>query len=87
LNASSKVAAQREWRQLDERKTDCGLRGVFIAAASWVPLLIVAAHDRYAMPVGLGLLALAGSLVGGVVALVEVVRLVIHASRASKARS
>lgn len=61
--------------------------GVFIAAASWVPLLIVAAHDRYAMPVGLGLFALAGSFVGGVVALVGVTRFVIHASRASKARS
>ena len=61
--------------------------GVFIAAASWVPLLIVTAHDRYAMPVGLGLFAFAGSFVGGVIALVGVVRLVIHALRASKARS
>ena len=40
--------------------------GVFIVAVSWVPLLIVAARDRYAMPVGLGLLAFAGSFVGGV---------------------
>ena len=44
--------------------------GVFIVAVSWVPLLIVAARDRYAMPVGLGLLAFAGSFVGGVTALV-----------------
>jgi len=55
--------------------------GVFIVAVSWVPLLIVAARDRYAMPVGLGLLAFA------VIALVGVIRLVIHASSASKARS
>jgi hypothetical protein len=61
--------------------------GVFIVAVSWVPLLIVAARDRYAMPVGLGLLAFAGSIVGGVIALVGVIRLVIHASNASKARS
>lgn len=61
--------------------------GVFIVAVSWVPLLIVAARDRYAMPVGLGLLALAGSFVGGVIALAGVIRLVIHAARASKARS
>ena len=58
--------------------------GVFIAAASWAPLLIVEAHDRYAMPVGLGLFAFAASLVGGVIALVGLIRLVIHASRASK---
>ena len=55
--------------------------GVFIVAVSWVPLLIVAARDRYAMPIGLGLLAFA------VIALVGVIRLVIHASSASKARS
>jgi hypothetical protein len=61
--------------------------GVFIVAASWVPLLIVEAYDRYAMPVGLGLFALAGSFVGGVIALVGAIRLVIHASRASRTRS
>lgn len=61
--------------------------GAFIAAASWAPLLIVEAHDRYAMPVGLGLLAFAGSFVGGIIALVGAIRLVVHASRAAKARS
>ena len=61
--------------------------GAFIAAASWAPLWIVEAYDRYAMPVGLGLVAIAGSLVGGVIALVGVIRLVIHAARASKSRS
>ena len=61
--------------------------GVFIAAASWLPLLIVEARDRYAMPVGLGLFAIAGSLVGGVIALVGVIGLVVQATRASKARS
>jgi hypothetical protein len=58
--------------------------GVFIAVASWVPLWIVKAYDRYAMPVGLGLFAFAGSLVGGVIAVVGIVRLLIHASRASR---
>jgi hypothetical protein len=59
--------------------------GVSIAAGSWAPLLIVEARDRYAMPVGLGLFAIAGSFVGGVIALVGLIRLVIQASRASKA--
>ena len=57
--------------------------GIFIAVASWVPLWIVEAYDRYAMPVGLGLFALAASFVGGVIALVGLIRLVIHASRTS----
>jgi hypothetical protein len=61
--------------------------GMSIAAGSWSPLLIVAARDRYAMPVGLGLFAIAGSFVGGAIALVGLIRLVIQASRASKARS
>ena len=55
--------------------------GICIAVASWVPLWIVAAYDRYAMPVGLGLFALAASFVGGVIAVVGLVRLVIQASR------
>ena len=59
--------------------------GVFIATMSWAPLLIVEARDRYAMPVGLGLFAFAGCLVGCVIALVAAIRLVIHALRASKA--
>ena len=58
--------------------------GVFIAVMSWVPLLIVEAHDRYAMPVGLGVLAFAGCLVGCVIALVGGIRLAVHALRASK---
>jgi hypothetical protein len=61
--------------------------GVFIAAVSWVPLWIVEARDPHAMPVGLGLLTFAASFVGGVIALVGLVRLVIHASRASKTPS
>ena len=61
--------------------------GVCIAAASWAPLMIVEAYDRYAMPVGLGLFAIAGSLVGGVVALVGFIGLVIQSVRASRARS
>jgi hypothetical protein len=61
--------------------------GVFIAVMSWVPLLIVEAYDRYAMPVGLGLFAFAGCLVGCVIALIGAIGLVTHALRASKARS
>ncbi len=60
--------------------------GACIAAASWAPLWIVEAYDRYAMPVGLGLFAIAGSLVGGVIALVGVIGL-IQAARASKGQS
>jgi hypothetical protein len=59
------------------------LVGIFIAVGSWVPLWIVEAYDRYAMPVGLGLFALAASFVGGVIALVGVIRLVIQAARTS----
>ena len=58
--------------------------GIFIAVVSWVPLWIVEASDRYAMPVGLGLFAFAGSFVGGTIALVGLIRLAIHSSRASK---
>ena len=61
--------------------------GAFIAVASWVPLWIVEAYDRYAMPVGLGLFAFAGSLVGGVIAVVGIIRLLIYAVRASKTPS
>jgi hypothetical protein len=82
------VAAQREWREYDVKgKLIAVFVGVSIAAGSWAPLLIVEARDRYAMPVGLGLFAIAGSFVGGVIALVGLIRLVIQASRASKARS
>jgi hypothetical protein len=48
--------------------------GAFIAVVSWVPLWIVEARDPHAVPVGLGLLA----FVGGVIALVGLVRFVIH---------
>jgi hypothetical protein len=55
--------------------------GVLIAVGSWVPLWIVEERDPHAMPVGLGLLTFAVSFVGGVIALVGLVRLVIQASR------
>jgi zinc transporter ZupT len=58
--------------------------GILIAVGSWVPLWIVEAYDRYAMPVGLGLFAFAASFVGGVMVLVGLIRLVIQASRNSK---
>ncbi|THD51033.1 MAG: hypothetical protein E8A46_16690 [Bradyrhizobium sp.] len=55
--------------------------GIFITVVSWVPLWMVEAYDRYAMPVGLGLFALAASFAGGLIALVGLIRLVIQASR------
>jgi hypothetical protein len=61
--------------------------GVFIAVVAWVPLWIVEARDPYAMPVGLGLLTFAVSVVGGVIALVGLVKLVIHAARDLKTPS
>jgi hypothetical protein len=56
--------------------------GAFIAVVSWVPLWIVEARDPQAMPVALGLFTFAISIVGGVIALVGLIRLVIQASRA-----
>jgi hypothetical protein len=61
--------------------------GAFIAVASWVPLWIVEARDPYAMPVELGLLTFAVSFVGGVIAVVGLIRRVIHAARTSKTPS
>jgi hypothetical protein len=58
--------------------------GAFIAVVSWVPLWIVEARDPQAMPVGLGLFALAASFIGGVIALVALIQLLIYAARASK---
>jgi hypothetical protein len=39
--------------------------GIFIAVVSWVPLWIVEAYDRYAMPVGLACLPLPPALSAG----------------------
>jgi len=55
--------------------------GLLIAIASWVPLWIVEARDPYSMPIVLGLFAVAGSIVGGVIALIGLVRLVRRAYR------
>ena len=49
--------------------------GAFIAVVSWVPLWIVEVRDPQAMPVGLGLFAIAASFVGGVIAVVGIIRL------------
>jgi len=56
--------------------------GGFIAAASWVPLLIVSARHPTAMLVGLGLFTIAVSFAGGVIALAGLVRFMLPASRA-----
>jgi hypothetical protein len=61
--------------------------GVFIAVVAWLPLWIVEARDPHAMPVGLGLLTFAASLVGGLIALTGLIRLVIHAARDLKTPS
>jgi hypothetical protein len=53
--------------------------GLAVAVASWVPLWMVEAYDRYAMPVGLGLFAIAGSFVGGVIAVIGLIRLAMRA--------
>ncbi|TMJ73518.1 MAG: hypothetical protein E6G73_11315 [Alphaproteobacteria bacterium] len=55
--------------------------GLLIAIASWVPLWIVEARDPYSIPIVLGLFAVAGSIVGGVIALIGLVRLVRRAYR------
>jgi hypothetical protein len=60
--------------------------GLFIAVASWVPLMIVEASDPQAMPVGLGLFTFAVSFIGGVIALIGFVRVMIHGSRLVRAR-
>jgi len=59
------------------------LAGGFIAFGSWVPLWIVEARDPRSIPFELGLLTFAISFVGAVVALVGLIRLVIHAARTS----
>ena len=60
--------------------------GLFIAVASWVPLWVVEARNPHAMLVGLGLFTFAVSFIGGVIALVGFVRLMIHASGVIRAR-
>jgi hypothetical protein len=60
--------------------------GLLIAVGSWAPLMIVEASDPQAMPVGLGLFTFAVSFIGGVIALVGFVRVMIHRSRIVRAR-
>jgi hypothetical protein len=52
-----------------------------VAMMAWVPLWVVAAKDPYAMPVTLGLFAIAGSFVGGAIALAGLVRLALRVVR------
>jgi len=61
--------------------------GILVALASWVPLWIVEANDPYGMPVGLGLLALAFSAVGGLIALFGLIQLIVRVARASRTPS
>jgi hypothetical protein len=57
------------------------LIGIVIAVGSWAPLWIVEATDRYAMPVGLGIFAIVGSFIGGTIAVIGLVRLLIRTVR------
>jgi hypothetical protein len=54
--------------------------GLLILVASWVPLLVVGLLDPNSNPIGLGLLAWGGSLVGIVVAAVGLVLRAIRAA-------
>jgi ribose/xylose/arabinose/galactoside ABC-type transport system permease subunit len=53
------------------------LAGLILAIAAWVPLWIIEARDPTSMPVQLGLLAIAASIIGGVIAFVGLIRLVL----------
>jgi len=57
--------------------------GPLILVASWVPLLVIGLLDPSSNPVGLGLLAWGGSLVGIIVAAIGLVRWAIRAARNS----
>jgi hypothetical protein len=48
--------------------------GLAIAVLSWLPLLVIGTLDPTANPVGAGLLAWAGSLLGVVIAAVGLIR-------------
>ena len=58
--------------------------GLLILVASWVPLLAVGLLNPKSNPIGLGLLAWAGSLVGIVVAAVGAILWAIRAARSSR---
>jgi hypothetical protein len=60
--------------------------GLFIAVASWAPLMIVEANDPQAMPVGLGLFTFAVSLLGAVIALIGFVKLMPPLARVIRER-
>jgi hypothetical protein len=48
--------------------------GLLILVASWVPLLVIGLLDPSSNPIGLGLLAWAGSLVGIGIVLIGLIR-------------
>jgi hypothetical protein len=58
--------------------------GLLILVASWVPLLVVGLLNPSSNPIGLGLLAWAGSLVGIVGAAVGAILWAIRAARSSR---
>jgi hypothetical protein len=58
--------------------------GLSVLVASWVPLCVVAFLHPNSNPIGLGLLAWAGSLVGIIVAAIGVLRRTIRAARSGR---
>jgi hypothetical protein len=58
--------------------------GLLILVASWVPLLVVGILHPDSNPIGLGLLAWGGSLVGIIVVAIGVLRWTIRAARSSR---
>ena len=56
--------------------------GLSVAVASRAPLWIVPEQDRYSMSIALALSGLVGSLLGGIAALVALIRVLVQLSRA-----
>ena len=58
--------------------------GLLILVASWVPLLVVGLLDPSSNPVGLGLLAWGGSLIGIIVAAIGLLLWAVRLARAAR---
>jgi hypothetical protein len=58
--------------------------GLLILVVSWVPLLVVGMLDPSSNPVGLGLLAWGGSLIGIIVAAIGLLLWAVRLARAAR---
>ena len=58
--------------------------GLLILVVSWVPLLVVGLLDSSSNPVGLGLLAWGGSLIGIIVAAIGLLLWAVRLARAAR---